>query len=266
MALQAESIVVRHHPTLAPVLDQVSLTVHPGELVAIVGANGSGKSTLARALVGLVPLESGRVHDGSGARPRVGLVVQDPASQLVAVTVADEIAAGPEAAGVEAGAVAARVTGMLDRHQLTGLAAREPGRLSGGQQQRVAIAAVDACSVDVLVVDEPCALLDQPARERIRARLHASSRADGRGVVWITQEPDDVAWCDRVVVLDAGVLVWSGTVGAWMGDDSPASTWGLELPSAARIYRELRDRGVRWNGPAPRTLDALATMLGSGAS
>ncbi|MEO6867093.1 MAG: ATP-binding cassette domain-containing protein, partial [Gaiellales bacterium] len=110
MLLHATRLVVRHHPSLPPALNGVDLHVAAGEVVGIVGSNGSGKSTLARALVGLLELESGAVRgSGHGGVARVGLVLQDPAAQLIAVTVADEIALGPEGAGQPPTSVAQRV-------------------------------------------------------------------------------------------------------------------------------------------------------------
>lgn len=263
MLLRAIELVVRHHPSLPPVLDRVSLDLAAGELVAIVGANGSGKSTLARALAGLFEVESGTIAGPAGRAPRVGLVLQDPAAQLVAVTVADELALGPQHAGVAPAQVAAIAEGQAHLHQLEATWARDPATLSGGQQQRAATAAITACDVDVLVLDEPTALLDEPARRSFAA--HIRELAGTRAVAWITQEPDEVAACDRVVVLDAGALVWSGSVQDWLADPTIAATWGLELPAPARMAHTLRLLGVDLaDGWAPRTQEQLVDALTDG--
>jgi energy-coupling factor transporter ATP-binding protein EcfA2 len=263
MLLRAIELVVRHHPSLPPVLDRVSLDLAAGDLVAVVGANGSGKSTLARALAGLVELESGTIAGPAARAPRVGLVLQDPAAQLVAVTVADELALGPQHAGATPAQVATIAEGQARLHQLEATWARDPATLSGGQQQRVATAAIAACDVDVLVLDEPTALLDEPARRSLATGIRALAGA--RAVVWITQEPDEVAACDRVVVLDAGALVWSGSVQAWLDDPTLAATWGLDLPAPARIAHALVARGVQLAGLAPRTRDDLVDAILGGA-
>ena len=238
MRFVAEQIVVRHHASLPPVVAGVSFHVDPGEVLAIVGPNGSGKSTLARAIAGLLELESGRIGFTSARHaPRVGLVLQDPAAQAVAETVADDVAWGPERRGRtpdETGAIVATLLGALD---LTELAARHPMRLSGGQQQRLASAALLACDVDVLVLDEPTALLDAPARARFVADVR--TLAQGRPIIWITQEADELAACDRVLVLDAGHAVWEGSVAAYAADPDLAATWELELPASARIAHAL---------------------------
>jgi energy-coupling factor transporter ATP-binding protein EcfA2 len=262
MLLRAHELVVRHHPTHPPVLAGVSLHAAAGELVAVVGSNGSGKSTLARALAGLLPLESGRI-DGTGAggrSPIVGLVLQDPAAQLVAATVADEIAVGAQSAGIDQAQVAAIVDDRVARFELDAIWQREPQALSGGQQQRVATASIDACDVDVLVLDEPTALLDEPARHRWLRDIRAHAR--GRAVVWITQEPDEVALCDRVLVLDAGHVVWAGPVVEYVQDPVRAATWGLELPVAARTAHALQTGGV-WlaSNAIPVSVEQLQQVL-----
>ena len=260
MLLRAIDLVVRHHPSLPPVLDRVSMSVAAGELVAVVGANGSGKSTLARTLAGLLVPESGRIEGAGGARPAVGLVLQDPAAQVVETTVADEVALGPRHAGVGAGQVATITEHAVRIGGLEQLWGRDPATLSGGQQQRVATAAISACDVAVLVLDEPTALLDERARATFAATIR--ERAAGRGVVWITQEPDEVAACDRVVVLDAGALVWSGPIRAWLDDPALAATWGLDVPAPARIAHALAAQGVLAGAEhAPRTIDELVAQL-----
>jgi energy-coupling factor transporter ATP-binding protein EcfA2 len=238
----------------------VGLQVAAGELVAVVGANGSGKSTLARAIAGLEPIESGRIDGVDGRPPRVGLVLQDPAAQLVSSTTADELALGPQASGLLPSAVDVRVRAIALRHRLDAVWARDPATLSGGQQQRVAIASIDACDVDVLVLDEPTAMLDEPARARLVAELR--ELANGRGVVWITQVADEVAACDRVVILDAGVVTWTGTVDDYVADPALAATFDLDLPVAARVAHDLAARGTWPAGEAiPATVDQLAAIL-----
>jgi energy-coupling factor transport system ATP-binding protein len=259
--LHAQGLVVRHHPSQAPVLAGVSITLERGEVVAVVGSNGSGKSTLARALAGLLPLEAGRITGAGGRPPRVGLVLQDPAAQLVAATVADEVAIGAQAAATSAAAVAGTVDRIVDEHGLGSVWHRDPAGLSGGQQQRVAVASIDACEVDVLVYDEPTAMLDAPARRGFASRVR--ERAHGRASVWITQEPDEVAACDRVIVLDAGAVAWSGATASYVADPTIPATWGLELPMTARIAHDLRAAGA-WpaDAPAPLHVEQLLATLG----
>lgn len=249
---------MRHHPSLPPALAGIDLQVHAGQVLGVVGSNGSGKSTLARALSGLIELEAGQILGREGREPpRVGLVIQDPAAQLLAVTVADEIAIGPEGAGREPSQVVGIVESLLARHRLGGLWARDPGRLSGGQQQRVAVAAIEACDVDVLVLDEPTAMLDPLGRAELIAAL--GSGLGERAMLWITQDAEDLAHCHEVLVLDAGVVVWRGPVDSYVQMPEVAETYGLELPVAARIARAL-DARAAWPRHAPRSARTAALV------
>ncbi|MCW2949745.1 MAG: energy-coupling factor transporter ATPase [Thermoleophilia bacterium] len=257
MLLDAQQLVVRRHAGDHPVLEGVSIAVARGEIVAVVGANGSGKSTLVRALVGLVDIESGSIAGDA----RIGLVLQDPAAQSIAATVADDVAWGPEAAGHAPDVVATRVGELLAAFALTDRAATAPTRLSGGEQQRLAAAALLACDVDVLVLDEPTAMLDLTARAQF-VHLLDSLRAQ-LGIIWVTQNADELAACDRLVVLDAGVAVWSGSMRDFVAVPELGATWDVGLPAASRVAHALVDRGV-WPPAAaiPVTETELLEVLG----
>jgi energy-coupling factor transporter ATP-binding protein EcfA2 len=136
--------------------------------------------------------------------------------------------------------------------------------LSGGQQQRVAIAAIGACDAQVLVLDEPTALLDPAARRAFAANVRRM--AAGRGVVWVTQEADELALCDRVVVLEAGTVAWTGATAEYVDAPHVAASLGLELPVAARVAIALRAAGVGPAGATPVTARGLVEQLVGGAA
>ncbi len=164
-----------------PVLDRVGFTVDAGELLLVVGPSGSGKSTLLRCLNGLVPhfhggAFSGRVtvngrstrdHQPRDLADTVGMVFQDPESQMVAETVEDELAFGMENLGVASSAMRKRVEEVLDLLGIASLRDRRLDTLSGGELQRVAIAAVLAMQPRVLLLDEPTSQLDPQAAEEL---------------------------------------------------------------------------------------------------
>jgi energy-coupling factor transport system ATP-binding protein len=182
----------------------------------VVGPSGSGKSTLALALAGLVPRElPGEWHGRLtvGATPttetpppelatRVGLVFQDPASQLVMERVEDDVAFGLENRGWPASDMHARVPEALAEAGLAGLERRRSTTLSGGQQQRLALAGVLAPRPSVLVLDEPTANLDPPGAEAFVARL-ARLRAERAATIVLVEHRVDLAWplADRVLAL-----------------------------------------------------------------
>ena len=202
----------------AVALDGVSLTIEDGEFLVIAGANGSGKTTLVRHFNGLLAPTTGTVlvddrdvtEDPVYARTRVGMVFQNPRDCFVAPTVDQDVAFGPENLGRSPAEIDARVetalsaVGMADRREA------RIDRLSGGEQARVAIAGALAMEPAHLVLDEPFAGLDWPARQRILERLDRLS-ADGTGIVVVTHDLRDlIDRADRLVALAAGRIVLDG--------------------------------------------------------
>lgn len=234
-------------------LTDVSLSVAPGELVAVVGANGSGKSTLARLSNGLLAADSGAVTvDGVDAgshahardvRTRVAVVFQRPDDQIVATSVEDDVAFGPENLGLDRAEIRRRVDSAIAAVDLVGLERAEPHLLSGGQKQRVAIAGALAMGATYLVLDEPTSMLDPAGRREVTAVVEALRDA-GHGVLLITHDLAEAASAQRVMVLDAGAVAFTGPIDELIGlADERLEEWGLELPPAARLARALRERG-----------------------
>ena len=204
------------------VLDGVDLTIDDGEFVLLVGPNGAGKTTLVRHFNGLLEPDSGEVlvhgrpvaEDLVAARTVVGMVFQDPRDGFVAATVRADVAFGPENLGLAREEIDRRVTDALETVGLAGRGEERIDELSGGEQARVAIAGALAMAPDHLVLDEPLASLDLPARESVVDRL-AALHDDGTGVVVVTHDLRDVAdLADRVVVLGDGAVVLDGPPGA----------------------------------------------------
>jgi energy-coupling factor transport system ATP-binding protein len=249
----------------------LSLAVGAGEFVAVVGANGSGKSTLARLLGGLekpAGAEAASVcghdlltHEGRmSARRDVGVLFQNPENQLVAECVEDDVAFGLENLAWAPAAMQERVDEMLARFGLTELRRREPHLLSGGQKQRTALAGVLAVPRRVLILDEPTAMLDPAGRAEVLAAAR-DLRAEGLAVVYVTQEMDEVVGADRVLALEAGVVVYEGAVEGLFGDGELVWRLGLGLPAAGELALALAARGHAVT-PLPLTADDLLAALG----
>lgn len=253
-----------------PVLEGVDLTVAPGEMVALVGPNGSGKSTLARLLNGLLLPARGRVlvggldtrkaADRREIRRRVGLVFQDPDSQLVASTVAEEVAFGPQNLGWPVAEIRRRVEEALVAVGLAGLEEREVHTLSGGQKQLLAVAGVLAMRPAVLVLDEPASMLDPAARGRLWEAVGRLHREAGLTVVLITHQAEEAARAGRVVVLREGRVVQEGTPQEVFA--GPAG-WAedLDLPPLAELARLLREAGLQSVPPFPQDVEEMVKGL-----
>jgi energy-coupling factor transport system ATP-binding protein len=248
----------------------LSLTVGAGEFVAVVGANGSGKSTLARLLGGLerpagaeLAIACGHdllTHEGRmSARRDVGVLFQNPENQLVAECVEDDVAFGLENLAWAPVDMQERVDEMLARFGLAELRRREPHLLSGGQKQRTALAGVLAVPRRVLVLDEPTAMLDPAGREEVLAAAR-ELRSEGLAVVYVTQEMDEVVGADRVLALEAGAVVYEGSVEELFGDGELVRRLGLGLPAAGELALALAAKG-RVVTPLPLTADDLLAAL-----
>ena len=205
-------------PTEVVALRQVSLAVHPGELVAIMGPSGSGKSTLLTLAGGLDQPTSGTVSvEGTdlaslGAKGRsrmrrtsVGYVFQD-FNLIPALTAAENVALPRELDGERTRAARAAARVALEEVGIGDLADRFPDEMSGGQQQRVAIARAIVGERRLILADEPTGALDSETGEDILRLLRARCDAGAAGVL-VTHEARHAAWADRVVFLRDGVVV-----------------------------------------------------------
>ena len=194
------------------VLDELSLEVTAGEVVAVFGPSGSGKSTLLRAVAGLVDVDSGRVMvDGVDVtavpthRRSVGMVFQD--EQLFPHRdVAGNVAFGLEMAGVERGERDARVAELLSAVGLDGFGDRAVSTLSGGEAKRVAVARSLAPRPTVLHADEPLTGLDADLRDRLAIEVRSVLQASGTTTLWVTHDRAEAELvADRSVsLLDLG--------------------------------------------------------------
>ncbi len=216
--VHVEAVEVRY-PNGPRALRGVSLTLEPGEFVALVGANGAGKSTLARLIMGLLRPTRGRVRVGDldtrEARPyhlarRVGYVFQHPDHQIFAPTVWEEIAFGPRNLGLPEAEVRERVEEALRFFGLEAYRETPPAVLGFGLRRQVALAAILAMRPPILILDEPTGGLDPITAREVMARVAAFHRA-GHTVLLITHDMRLVAeWAPRTVVLHEGEVLFDG--------------------------------------------------------
>ena len=251
-------------------LHGVSLTVEDGEMLAIVGHNGSGKSTLAKHLNALLLPTAGMVLvDGMDTRDeqnvleirrRVGLVFQNPDNQLVTTIVEEDVGFGPENLGLPPEQIRARVAEALETVGMAAHAREATYALSGGQKQRVAIAGMLAMQPEVLVLDEPTAMLDPRGRQDVLDVVERLHRERGMTVVMITQYMEEAARCGRVAVMNGGRLVAQGAPREVFGRAEALRAAGLEPPEAVQLREALRQGGMPVDGD-PITLEELADAI-----
>ena len=210
-------------------LDNLTMEVHAGEHLCILGANGSGKSTLGSILSGATAPDRGQVElmgrvvcsDTSDqgrridteayrqARRSIGMVFQNPEDQIVTTVVQDDVAFGPENLGLPRQKMLSCVPAALRQVDLQTRMNDDPTRMSGGQQQRLALAGSLAMNPGMMVLDEPGAMLDAAGRQEIQSIL-CRLTAQGTAVVHITHLLEQARQADRVLVLDHGRIVASG--------------------------------------------------------
>ena len=259
------SIVIEHlnyvymqgGPYETKALDDVSLTIHDGEFVGLIGHTGSGKSTLVQHLNGLILPTSGQITvdgmdladkntDKRAIRRRVGLVFQYPENQLFEETVAKDIAFGPKNLGLDEAEIDRRVRTAMRRVALDydKLSQRSVFELSGGQMRRVAIAGVLAMEPQTLVLDEPCAGLDPRGREEILGLISDLHRESGATIVMVSHSMDDVAaLAERVIVMNHGKVAMDGTPREIFSRGEELRAIGLDVPQAVELAQKLREKG-----------------------
>lgn len=252
-AVAFRNVSFRYEAQGAPALDDVSFEIPTGEFVAILGANGSGKSTLAKHVNALLLPSSGSVLvDGIDTadpslrfeiRKRAGMVFQNPDNQTVASVVRDDVAFGPENLGLPPDQRRARVDEALRTVAMHDRALDEIDSLSGGQKQRVAIAGVLAMRPDILVLDEPGAMLDARGHRGIMRVAHELN-GQGMTIVLITHFMEDALKADHVIVLDKGRVALEGRPQEVFADTQALHDLRLELPFSIRLAQDLRAGGM----------------------
>lgn len=235
-------------------LDDFSVHIKKGEFVAVLGANGSGKSTMAKHINGLLVPEEGTVTvNGLSTadednilkiRQYAGMVFQNPDNQIIAQTVEEDVAFGPENIGVPTDEMQVRVDEAIARVGLSKEKYNSPNRLSGGQKQRVAIAGVLAMKPECIILDEPTAMLDPAGRKEVIATAHELNQKEQITIVLITHYMSEAATADRVIVMDKGRIVMDGRPREIFAGVDELKALKLEVPAVTELAHRLRKAGA----------------------
>lgn len=248
----------------------VSLSVEKGEWLSIIGHNGSGKSTLVKLLNGLFLPKSGTVLVDNidtrdeqriwDVRQKVGMIFQNPDNQMVATIVEEDVAFGLENLGIPPQEIQKRVYQALKAVGMTEYAASAPHMLSGGQKQRVAIAGVLAMKPDVILMDEPTAMLDPSGRREVMDTVQRLHDEEGMTVVLITHFMEEALRGDRVIVMEKGQTVLEGKPEQVFSQVERLKDIGLDVPPMTELAHRLRAHGIDVHG-APMNVEEMVEEL-----
>lgn len=231
------------------ILKGVDLIIKKGEFIALLGRNGSGKTTFSKQLNAILRPSEGTVTvDEMGTkdadklyeiRQRVGMVFQNPDNQMVAASVEEEVAFGPENLGMESDTIVARVKQALEQVRMWKRRKTAPNHLSGGQKQRIAIAGILAMHPDYIVLDEPTAMLDPKGRKEVMEALQRLNQEQEMTVILITHDMEEAALASRVILLADGQMRFDGRPEKFFGADALLAEMGMEAPLSYRVQQAM---------------------------
>ena len=236
-------------------IDDVSLDIHEGQFIAILGANGSGKSTFAKHLNAILYPTQGTVtvngNDTKDAekiweiRQTAGMVFQNPDNQIIGQIVEEDVGFGPENMGVPTKEIWERVDESIKIMELQEQRKKSPMKLSGGQKQRVCIAGVLAMHPKCIILDEPTAMLDPMGRKEVIRAIKALNQVEKITIILITHYMEEVIDADKIFVMNKGQIALSGTPKEIFSDVEYLESINLTVPQVTRLAYELRKEGMK---------------------
>ena len=253
-----------------PVLRGVDLHIAQGEYVCLLGHNGSGKSTLARHCNALLLPDSGDVLvSGRNTRDiqalreireQVGMIFQNPDSQIIATIVEDDVAWSLAMRGMPVKQIRERVEEMMEAVGIAHLRKQPPQRLSGGQRQRVAIAGVLALRPRCIIADEATSMLDPLSRQEINQLLHQLHEDYGLTIIQVTHLLEEAAQAQRVVVMERGQVLLDETPQKIFANLSRLRALNLHIPEPLELIAHLRAAGLPLD-PEAITFESIVRAL-----
>ncbi len=257
-------------PVEVPALENVSAKIDKGDFVVILGRNGSGKSTFSRLLNALLVPQKGIVlvagkdtlneENVWDIRTTAGMVFQNPDNQIIATTVEEDVAFGPENLGVEPLEIRKRVDEALKTVGIEEFKKNAPHLLSGGQKQRVAIAGILAMKPECIILDEATSMLDPVGRREVIKVLKQLNKEENITIIHITHHMDEAAMANRLIIIDHGQIVLDGTPKEVFSNVEMVKSMGLDVPQVTELMYILKNQGFNIE-KLPLTVDEAFEII-----
>lgn len=271
--LEARNLSYSYEDSSSPALNGLSLSVARGSKIAVMGANGSGKSTFFLCCNGILKPDQGELlFKGQPVsyskknllelRSKVGIVFQNPDTQLFCASVYQEISFGPLNLGIPEKEAAEAVENIIKTLEITDFRHRPAHTLSGGQKKQVALADILVMKPEIMILDEPFAALD-PVHTRIIRQQIDKMCTSGMTVLLATHNTDyALEWADEVILLKNGRVLSQDRPDKVLTDEKLLKETNLELPSVIRLHKFLCSRGMADPSfPVPRNMEDLEKEL-----
>ncbi|PID56789.1 hypothetical protein CSB45_10135 [candidate division KSB3 bacterium] len=269
--LECRQLCFRYPGQAHDLLSALSFSVEQGEYLGLLGAENSGKTTLAKLLKGLVLPTSGTIilpgtenvalsqkmqaQELFQYRHAFGAVFSDPEHQIVGTSVEEDVAFGPGNLRLPPLEIRARTDRCLKQLRLFQYAKRAPHELSGGEQQRLCIAGILAMEPKCLIFDEPFSFLDQKSRQEL-LQLFQDLQQQGKTLIHLTNDPEELLSCDRVLLLQNGSIIRECTTQQLWQDPEILEHMGISLSEFMQLRHELQRNGypIRADSFCPNAL------------
>lgn len=253
-------------------LDGVSVSIYPGEKIAVLGSNGAGKSTFFLNINGVLSPEHGEIfYQGTKItkkslpqlRKNIGIVFQDADNQIIASSVRAEVSFGPMNLKLPKEEVISRVNMAMEYMNITEYGDRPPHYLSGGEKKRVAIADIIAMKSDVIIFDEPTAALD-PLNAVMLEEVLEKLSAEEKTLLISTHDVNFAyRWAERVLVFCDGQIIADGTPLSVFQNSQVVRQANLTRPVMLDVYEELTKKGLLADdGAYPRDIGEFRKWIG----
>lgn len=251
--IKTDSLSFKYDDEGALILENLNILIEKGSFTALLGHNGSGKSSLAKLFNAILLPSGGKVYISGidtknenmifEVRKNCGLVFQNPDNQIIASVIEEDVAFAPENLGIPRDEIRIRVDEALKSVDMYEYKTKSPHNLSGGQKQRIAIAGILAMRPNIIVLDEPTAMLDPKGRADVMKTIKKLNCDYNITVVLITHNMDEAVKANRIIVLEKGKVLLDGKPKEVFSKYEVLKNTGLDVPQITSLVYELNKEG-----------------------